>query len=215
MLAFPVAGGQPTQKEEPDMRRTVIPVVVFVAVLLGVFTVQRGSIVAAQDATPAAADCPTTTVDENKALVTQLYEALGSGNDQALTGLMAENLEFYTAGGGEREGSSAGLFAGQRKSVPDATVKVDQLVAEGEWVVVYTSWSGTIQGDTAMFFGEEIKVPEAGLKTDWVSTVFFRIECGKISEVWPVVDRLHQLRNLGVLTEEDFQKAPSMATPAP
>jgi hypothetical protein len=48
-----------------------------------------------------------------------------------------------------------------------------------------------------------------------VSAVFFRIECGKISEVWPVSDRLGQLRDLGVITEEELQSVDAMATPEP
>jgi hypothetical protein len=65
-----------------------------------------------------------------------------------------------------------------------------------------------------VFFGKELDIP-AGLTSDWVSAVFFRIECGKISEVWPVSDRLAQLRDLEVITEEELQSADAMATPQP
>ena len=197
------------------MRRTVLSVVVLAAVLLSAMAIERSSLAAAQDATPAGADCPTTTTDENKDLVNQLYEALGADDDQALSGLMASELEYYTPAKGERQGNATGLLTGQRASFPDATVTVDQMVAEGDWVAAYTSWSGTSQGDTAVFFGEELEVPEAGSTVDWVSTVFFRIECGKISEIWPVVDRLGQLRDLGVLTSEDFSNTEGKATPEP
>jgi predicted ester cyclase len=95
------------------------------------------------------------------------------------------------------------------------TVTVDQLMAEGDMVAAYTSWSGTFQGDTAMFFGKELDIPEAGLTSDWVSTVFFRIECGKVSEVWPVSDRLGQLRDLVMITEEELRSADGVATPVP
>jgi hypothetical protein len=48
-----------------------------------------------------------------------------------------------------------------------------------------------------------------------VSAVFFRIECGKISEVWPVSDRLRQLRDLVMITEEELRSADGVATPVP
>jgi hypothetical protein len=48
-----------------------------------------------------------------------------------------------------------------------------------------------------------------------VSAVFFRIACGKISEVRPVSDRLGQLRDLGVITEERLRGAAGVATPEP
>ena len=195
------------------MRRTVLPVLILVTMLLGAFLVVRLPATAAQEATPAGAECPTTTVDENKALVSQLYEALGANDEAAMAALMAEDLEYYTPSKGEREGSPEGFFQGQRENFAEATVTVDQLMAEGDMVAAYTTWTGTFQGDKAVFFGEELDIPEAGLTSEWVSAVFFRIECGKVSEVWPVSDRLGQLRDLVVITEEELQSVDAMATP--
>jgi predicted ester cyclase len=198
------------------MRRSMLPVVVLVALMLGVFTVIQRPLTAAQEATPAGAECPTTTVDENKALVSQIYETLDSGDSAALAALMAEELEFYTPSKGEREGSLEEIFRGQQATFPDATVTVDLLVAEGDLVAAYTTWSGTAEGETATFMGQEVSIP-AGATSEWVTSAFFRIECAKIAEVWPVADRLGQLQDLGVITGEDLQVqgGASAATPAP
>jgi predicted ester cyclase len=196
------------------MRRTVLPILILVATCLGAFLVVRLPATAAQEATPAGAECPTTTVDENKALISQLYEAIGANDEAAMAALMAVEVEYYTPSKGERTGSPEGFFTGQRANFPEATVTVDQLMAEGDMVAAYTSWTGTFQGDKAVFFGEELDIP-AGLTSDWVSAVFFRIECGKVSEVWPVSDRLGQLRDLGVITEEELRSAHAPATPVP
>jgi predicted ester cyclase len=196
------------------MRRTLLPVLILVATFLGAFLVVRLPATAAQEATPAGGECPTTTVDENKALVSQLYEAIGANDEAAMAALMAADLEYYTPSKGEREGSPEGFFQGQRANFPEATVTVDQLMAEGDMVAAYTSWTGTFQGDKAVFFGNELDVP-AGLTSNWVSAVFFRIECGKISEVWPVSDRLRQLRDLVMITEEELRSADGVATPVP
>jgi predicted ester cyclase len=196
------------------MRRTVLFILVLVATVLGTFLVVRLPAKSAQEATPAGADCPTTTVDENKALVSQLFEAIGANDEAAMAALMAADLEYYTPSKGEREGSPEGVFQGQRANFPDVTVTVDQLMAEGDMVAAYTSWTGTFQGDKAVLFGKELDIPP-GSTSDWVSAVFFRIECGKISEVWPVSDRLGQLRDLGVITEEELQSVDAMATPEP
>jgi predicted ester cyclase len=196
------------------MRRTVLPVLVIVAALFGARALVHLPATAAQETTPAGADCPTTTVDENKALVNQLYEAIGANDEAAMAALMAADLEYYTPSKGEREGSPEGFFQGQRANFPEATVTVDQLMAEGDMVAAYTSWTGAFQGDKAVLFGNELDIP-AGSTSDWVSAVFFRIECGKISEVWPVSDRLGQLRDLGVITEEELQSVDAMATPEP
>ncbi|HEX8781307.1 MAG TPA: ester cyclase [Nocardioides sp.] len=184
------------------------------ATILGAFSVVRLPVTAAQEATPAGAECPTTTVDENKALISQLYEAIGANDEAAMAALMAVEVEYYTPSKGERTGSPEGFFHGQRANFPEVTVTVDQLLAEGDMVAAYTSWTGTFQGDKAVFFGNEFDIP-AGLTSNWVSAVFFRIECGKISEVWPVSDRLRQLRDLGVIREEELRSADGVATPAP
>jgi predicted ester cyclase len=197
------------------MRRTVLPVLVLAATHFGSLALVHLTATAAQEATPAGAECPTTTVDENKALVSQLYEALGANDEAAMAALMAAEVEYYTPSKGEREGSPEGFFQGQRENFAEATVSVDQLMAEGDMVAAYTTWTGTFQGGKAMFFGNELNIPEAGLTSEWVSAVFFRIECGKVSEVWPVSDRLGQLLDLGVITEEGLRSADAMATPAP
>src|SRR5215217_1038044 len=196
------------------MRRTVLPVLVITAALFGPSALNRLPASVAQESTPAGAECPTTTADENKALVSQLYEAIGAYDEAAMAALMAADLEYYTPSKGEREGSPEGFFRGQRANFPEATVTVDQLMAEGDMVAAYTSWTGAFQGDKAVLFGNELDIP-AGSTSDWVSAVFFRIECGKISEVWPVSDRLGQLRDLGVITEEELRSVDAMATPEP
>ncbi len=43
----------------------------------------------------------------------------------------------------------------------------------------------------------------------------FRIECGKIAEIWSVADDLGRLQRLGVITPEELQSAGPAATPAP
>ena len=197
------------------MRRAVRPVLVLVAMLLGAFTVVYLPATAAQEATPAGAACPTTSVEENEALVSQLYDAINANDEPAMAALMAADLTHYTASRGERPGSPEEFFQGQREHFPDATVTVDLLVAERDMVAAYTSWTGIFQGPTAMFFGDEIEIPATGLTSEWVSVIFFRIECGTVSEVWPLADRLSQLRHLGIITEEELRSVDPVATPAP
>src|SRR5215217_4780465 len=156
------------------MRRTVLPVLVITAALFGPSALNRLPASVAQESTPAGAECPTTTADENKALISQLYGAIGANDEAAMAALMAADLEYYTPSKGEREGSPEGFFHGQRANFPEATVTVDQLMAEGDMVAAYTSWTGTFQGDKAVFFGEELDILEGGLTSDWVSAVFFR-----------------------------------------
>ena len=42
----------------------------------------------------------------------------------------------------------------------------------------------------------------------------FRIECGKIAEIWAVADDLGRLQRLGVITNKELQSVAPPATPS-
>ena len=197
------------------MRRSALLVFVLVATLLGSLTLVGPPRSAAQEATPAAAECPAMTAEDHKAVVTQFLEAVNAGDDAAAAELTADGFTHHAQAKGERQGTAEGFLQGQRASFPDATMTIDLVVAEGDTVAAYITWSGTLQGETAMFSGQEVSVPEGQREAEWVGTFFFQLECGKIAEVWPVIDRLGHLMDLGVITEDDLQSADAMATPAP
>ena len=92
---------------------------------------------------------------------------------------------------------------------------VDLLVADGDTVAAYVSWSGTLQGETLAIAGQDVPIPADQRDAEWVGAVFFHMECGKIAEVRPVVDRLGQLRDVGVITEDELRDADAAATPEP
>jgi predicted ester cyclase len=197
------------------MQRSAILALVLVVTLLGSLALLRPPFSAAQEATPAAAECPAMTAEENKEVVTQFLEALNSGDDATAADLTAEGIEYYAPSKGDREGDAEGFLRGQRASFPDATMTVDLLVAEGETVAAYVSWSGTLQGETAIISGREVSIPEGQRDAEWVGALFFQVECGKIAEVRPVIDRLGHLMDLGVITDEHLQSADPIATPEP
>jgi predicted ester cyclase len=197
------------------MRRSAMLVLVLVGTLLGSLALLAPSRSAAQEATPAAAECPAMTAEQNKEVANQFLEALNSGDDAAAADLTVEGIDIYSPRKGEREGDTEGFLRGQRASFPDATMTVDLLVAEGETVAAYVSWSGTLEGETAVISGHEVSIPEGQRDAEWVGAVFFQIECGKIAEVRPVIDRLGHLRDLGVISDEDLLTADPMATPEP
>ena len=197
------------------MGRSVILVPVLVAMLLGSLALLGPPLSAAQKATPIVSECPVMTAEENKEVATQFLEAVNSGDDAAAADLTAEGITHRAPAKGERQGDAEGFLQGQRASFPDATMTIDLLVAEGETVAAYVTWSGTLQGETATFSGQEVSIPEGQRDAEWVGTIFFQIECAKITEVWPVIDRLGLMMDLGVITEEDLQTADAIATPAP
>jgi hypothetical protein len=72
-----------------------------------------------------------------------------------------------------------------------------------------------MQGETHQVAGQDVSVPEGQRDAEWVGSVFFHMECGRIAEVRPVIDRLGHLMDLGVITEDDLRSADAVATPEP
>lgn len=75
---------------------------------------------------------------------------------------------------------------------PDFAVRVERVVAEGDYVAAQVTNSGTQSGT---FMG----VPPTGKKATWGGMAIFRIQGGKIIERWGVIDRLGLMQQLGVL----------------
>jgi steroid delta-isomerase-like uncharacterized protein len=165
----------------------------------------------AQEATPAA-DCPATTPEENKALVERWFAALSGGASEDVANLAAADIVYHDPS--PREESQTGgteEWASDRgQDYPDLEVTVEQVIAEGDMVASYQRYTGTQQGDVE----DERGVPATGLATEWVSMGLFRIECGKIAEVWAVADDLGRLQRLGVITGEELQSVEPVATPS-
>jgi steroid delta-isomerase-like uncharacterized protein len=167
--------------------------------------------VAAQEATPAA-DCPVTTPEENKAIVTQWFDALGSGDADAVAALGADDLIYHDASPEEpaQTGGTEDWANSRQTDYADLTVTVDRLIAEGDLVASAEHYTGTQQADTE----DQQGIPSTGVNVEWLTMANFRIECGKIAEIWTVADDLGRLERLGVITPDELQDAEPVATPA-
>src|SRR3954447_5690446 len=150
------------------MLRAFVVAPVLAATLIGAVTVSRLAVVSAQDATPAA-ECVTSTPEENKALLGEFEQALFSGGD--VSGYLSPNFVFHDASGEVEDDpgneDTTAWANSRREDYPDETFTVDMVAAEGDIVAAYLSWSGTRQDDE-----EEMGVPETGKHADWVSAVF-------------------------------------------
>jgi predicted ester cyclase len=195
-------------QEDALMRTTLVSVVAVSATVAGSIVVGAVPTVAAQDATPAAEECPVGTPEENKALVTQFYEILDDGQGDQSTVLAEEYVQHPQSEDPVVDSGDERVAADLQEDFPDRTVTIDLMVAEGDMVAAYTTMSGTQLDDD-----EDTGAPATGMKAEWVGAVFFRIECGKIAETWRVIDHLDRLQELGIVTEEELQSAEAIATP--
>ena len=70
--------------------------------------------------------------------------------------------------------------------------EIQEILAEGDRIVVRTLWTGTQDGP---FLG----LPPSGRKLKFTTADFFRIENGKLAEHWDVVDCLPRAVALGLV----------------
>jgi steroid delta-isomerase-like uncharacterized protein len=165
----------------------------------------------AQEATPAA-DCPATTSEENKALVERWFAVLSGGTSDDVADLAAADIVYHDPSPREESqtGGTEEWASDRSQDYPDLQATIEQVIAEGDMVASYQRYTGTQQGDVE----DERGVPVTGLTTEWVSMGLFRIECGKIAEIWAVADDLGKLQRLGVITDEELQSVSPVATPS-
>src|SRR5215212_5626480 len=165
----------------------------------------------AQEATPAA-DCPATTPEENKELVHRWFAALSGGTSDDVAELAAADIVYHDPSPREESqtGGTEDWASDREQDYPDLQVAVEQVIAEDDMVASYQRYTGTQQGDVE----DERGVPSTGLATEWVSMGMFRIECGKIAEIWAVADDLGRLQRLGVITDEELRSVEPVATPS-
>ena len=78
---------------------------------------------------------------------------------------------------------------------PDLETTVKHQVAEDDYVSVHLMMTGTNTGSY-------LRVPEPTKRhTEWESMVLFRMEDGKIAELWGTSDRMGMLTKLGILPD--------------
>jgi steroid delta-isomerase-like uncharacterized protein len=135
--------------------------------------------------------------EQNKAAVRTVFDTFNGGDPDALDEVVAEDVvdhdPYNTFASEGREGLKQ-LIAGYRESFPDLEVTIEDLVAEGDKVVVRWTASGTQQGEVMGVSGSGKRSTIGGIGID-------RIEGGRIVESWAHWDALGMLQQIGAIPE--------------
>ena len=138
-------------------------------------------------------------VEENKAVVRRFFEEVLDHKRPELVGefltdgVVDHNKVVFTepdAPGGMAEGVRMLLVA-----FPDLRVTVRRQVAEGDYVSTHLVMAGTNTGPYPRV------LEPTGRHTEWESMVLFRMEGGRIAELWGTSDRMGMLTQLGILPD--------------
>ncbi len=117
--------------------------------------------------------------EANKAIIRQLIEEVINQGNLALIDVMFD-AAFVDRSAPDQPPGPAGVrdyIAGVRAGFPDLRVSIEDLIAEGDKVVVRTIWRGTHQGT---YEG----IAPTGKQVARTMIQIFRVAHGKLAEEW-------------------------------
>jgi len=144
--------------------------------------------------------CPE--LEANKDLVTRFGELLNAADWDGLSEIAAEDFVRHSdATSGPPITSLAAFIELQETylaSMPDQKVTMKQMVAEGDYVALLATYSGTQTGPVG-------QLPPTGNFTEVQFLALFRIEEGMIAELWVEWDNLAMLDQLGLFPPPEVE----------
>jgi steroid delta-isomerase-like uncharacterized protein len=137
-------------------------------------------------------------VERNKGTVRRIFEVWNSGNVDAVEELYAADfIADYRPYAPLRHGHDGirGMVRRTHVAFPDYHVELEEMVAEGDKVVVRFTITGTQ-------LGQWETVPPTGKRVRFEEIIIFRFVDGKVVELRGLPDNLAALRQLGVARTE-------------
>lgn len=134
-------------------------------------------------------------LEANKELVMRFGEVVNTADWDALDDILTEDFRRHSQATPGVEVTSLEEFKALQRSFlvgfPDQQVTIEKMVAEGDHVAVFGMYKATHTGP----MGE---TPATGKAVDVAMMTIFRIEDGKIAEIWVEWDNMAMLTQLGL-----------------
>lgn len=141
--------------------------------------------------------------EENKTLYRRWFEEVVTGGNLELADkLLAPDYVLHFPGVPEPVDSEGHkqLVTMFRNAFPDWQESVDDVIAEGDRVVIRVTGSGT-------HLGEFMGVPPTGNRVVTTGVGIGRLENGRIAETWAAYDALGLMRQLGAIPAPEQAEA--------
>lgn len=136
----------------------------------------------AQEATPDA--CPTLSRDETAEVARQYLDVWNTKDLSQFDTLASPDVVHHWAQAVEDTTGIDALKASTEtffQAFPDMQMSFDDIIVEGDMVVIRWTLTGTHEGP---FFGIE----PTGITAEWTGINIYRIECGQVAESWSEAD---------------------------
>lgn len=131
--------------------------------------------------------------EQNKTVVRSWYEASLKGDLNAFAEAMTPDSLHYLPGMPPLDVQALDQMIGAfLAAFPNLHGQIEDMLAEGDWVVLRSSWGGTHQGDL-------MGIPPTGQTVKVGDLSFFHLQDGKITEHWSNFDQLGMMQQLGVI----------------
>ena len=134
--------------------------------------------------------------EENKALARRVADDIvNPANVDAVDEIYAPHYVLHDPNTPEDVHGVEGIrefFASTFDAFPDTEISIEELIAEGDKVVMRWTSRGTHQGE---FLG----LPPSGKRVEVAGVTISRIEGGKIVEDWELTDTLGLMQQLGAI----------------
>jgi C-1 hydroxylase len=139
-------------------------------------------------------------MERNKDVVRRFFEAHSRHDVEGALALVTEDVVNHHSTLQGREGFRE-EFAYWYAAFPDASVTVEDLIAEGDRVAIRITGRATHGGE---FMG----LPATGKGIEAQEIHIARVEDGKIAEIWAAPDLFRVLQQLGALPSEETTEEP-------
>ena len=138
-------------------------------------------------------------IEENKATIRRFFEEVfDQKRPELVEEFLADDVVDHNKIVFTEPDVPGGMAQGVRMllvAFPDLQTTVRHLIAEDDYVSAHLAMVGTNTGSYP-----RVSEPTR-LRTEWESMVLFRMEEGRIAELWGTSDRMGMLTKLGILPD--------------
>ena len=137
-------------------------------------------------------------MSDTRAAFDAWLEAFNSHDEAAIRAQTADDCVFEGPGGVRLQGGDAvtGYAAAWFNAFSDATIEIDTVVVDGDWVAVTGVFKGTHDGTLS---GPNGDVPATGRRLEGRHSQFVRFADGKSVEEYLYYDQMDVVEQLGLM----------------
>jgi steroid delta-isomerase-like uncharacterized protein len=143
----------------------------------------------------ACAPSPSEQLETNKQLIRRFEASINAADWDALDELLTDDFQRHCQATPDVQVSSRDEFKQLQQafyaSMPDQRITTEMLIAEGDKVAAYATYTGTLTGPMGDF-------PATGKSAETRFVSIFRIEDDRIAELWVEWDNVAMLTQLGL-----------------